>query len=216
MARIKIGNIQFNRFAREIQSHVRSIFSRAIDESRDLVFRESEMLAEAILQSEEFNSLQGRLAGEFGFTPEEITDLPRIGQLLIPGTDRNITNIEIKNNTQRNSIVLNWVNFDNLKKHPLSQHDLTRFNRSSGSFEVQQTISWVEWLEEGVTVRGYVFDPGRTNSPPSRSAAGLMVQRSGGIWVYRPTQLFRDLGRKFDDQRLRRGFGVIIRRIANR
>jgi hypothetical protein len=43
-----------------------------------------------------------------------------------------------------------------------------------------------------------------------------MVQRSGGIWVYRPTQLFRDLGRKFDDQRLRRGFGVIIRRIANR
>ena len=81
--------------------------------------------------------------------------------------------------------------------------------------DVIQVVSWIDWLENGVTVRGYDFDP---NVPLnrrifSRSQQGLMKENPGGMWQFRPTKLFERTAKSFNIEPIKNGFIAAIQRI---
>jgi hypothetical protein len=172
-------------------------------------------LKDSIAASLEFRSLKTRLQGEFGFTDAEVQDLNRILFLLVPGFDSDITNIEIKLAANRSSAILQWVDFEKLRNHPFAQHDLTKFEE--GQFKLTRTVSWVEWLEEGVSVAGYrFFIPTGKGRKFSRSGQGLMKKTRSGFWTFEPTKLFESTANKFNEEFARRGFGIVLQRLIGR
>jgi hypothetical protein len=107
-----------------------------------------------------------------------------------------VTKVKKRLRARKPSIELQWVDFDKLKDHPIAQHPLTRFNRDSGQFENTGTIvSWIEWWEEGVTIRGHIFSRGnRQNTQFSRSGQGIMQRRNGSFFMLEPTRVFERVG----------------------
>ena len=154
-----------------------------------LIENQAKFLRDAFKNSSEFNDIKTKFVGEFGFTPEELSRLDRILDLLIPGSN-DITVGEIKTGIGTKSILLQWVDYEKLKQHDYAQHELTKLDSSSGGFSITGVVSWVEWLQEGVSVIGYEFSPvNARNNKFSRSGEGIMMQ-SEGTFVLKPTRIF--------------------------
>lgn len=215
MGKLTIKSNQIKKLNSLIEKEIGNIFAETIRESGDLLFKEAEILANQIEGSTEFLQLHTTLVGEFGFTPSEVQGLSDIFSLLIPGTDSKITRVKVKSSPRSSIAVLDWVDFNNLKKHPLAQHDLTRFNRKTKTWELTERVSWVEWLEEGATIRGYFFNDKAKISrrtPPSRSGEGIMNKRPGGLWAFQPTKIFQKTANKFNTNNFKKGFGLLIKK----
>lgn len=217
MARITIENErEFERFlTKEITKRV----GQAIRNSEPFLMKQAELLRDKFANSEEFRAVQTRLVGEFGFTPQEVRDLQRILTLLVPGSNK-VTQLKVTSRASEFAAILEWVDFDQLKTHPFAQHDLTRLDPMTGSFTLTETVSWVDWLENGQVVRGYVFNPIRTGNDPSarfsRSGRGIMQLARGGFWEFRPTKVFDKIGKTFSESEFKRGFGAVLRRRGRR
>ncbi len=193
--------------------------NRILQSSDKFLLKQAEILQEQIENSDAFRDLQGKLIGEFGFTPEEVFDLRRILTLLVPGS-HGITNIKVGTRGETMFAILEWVDFKKLKAHPFAQHDLTRFDPVSKSFKLTETVSWVDWLENGQVIRGYVFNPISTGRDPSekfsRSGRGLMQRSRSGAFEFKPTRVFSNRSRKFKRSELKRGFGAVLRATRRR
>ena len=218
--RIKVLNAQgFENAVREaVVQRMRSIFDT---KAKFFLKEQAEILQQKFLSSEEFTALGGRLVGEFGFTPEEVNNLQRISSLLVPGSN-DITVSKVKVAKGEYSMLLEWVDLAKLKEHEFAQHVLTRLDASGRVIGITDIVSWVEWLEEGATVRGYYFSrPGGRFSGPageqvaaanfSRSGEGLMKKSQAGSWIFRPTRVFERIGKQTSKQDFKRGFGLLVR-----
>jgi hypothetical protein len=198
-------------FEKQVKGIVNEAMTKTFAQMGALLLRESEILTEKIAQSPDFNSLKGKFVGEFGFTTEEVAQLDNILQVI--KNNGPVTQISVKAGARHKTAILQWVDIEALKEHPLAQHDLTRLNPNTGQFELTETISWVEWLEEGETIRGYQFFKvtGGKFAKHSRSGQGLMRQIPGGLWQFEPTKIFETTGKRFNVKNLKRGFGLIFR-----
>ena len=215
MGKITVSSSAGRLFEKNIRDVLSIKVNKAANKSRLLLVEQAAILLREFQQSQEFNALKTTLVGEFGFTPEEVVNLNRVFQLLLPQNE--VTKTTIKATKDRTLAVLDWVDFDKLKEHSFAQHPLTRFNAETGQFEITQIISWVEWLEEGATVRGYVplLNLKPNMLPYSRSGKGLMIPKSGGIWTFPPTSLFRNIAESFKGKVLedfKKGIGILISR----
>jgi len=176
---------------------VEKIMVVALNKMDDLLFKEAERLAVQLRDTPEFQELKTpMLIGQFGFTPAEVARLDDLLGVVAPSANTEITNVKKSLSGKRKSIVLNWVDFDKLKGHQVAEHPLTRINpRDQSIIDDGQVVSWIEWWEEGVTIRGHIFTRGNQFSQPfSRSLQGLMQERSGGTFAIRPTRVFERLG----------------------
>lgn len=210
MAIVSIKKQDLEAFRRQIRRIVSDAATKTFSQMGPLLLRESEILTSKIESSTDFQELSGRLVGEFGFTPEEVARIHSI--LPVIRQKGRVTNFVVKSTARNKQAILEWVDMDALKEHPLAQHDLTKYNPDSGQFELTETISWVEWFEEGATVRGYqFFKVGGIFKKYSRSGQGLMRRQQGGIWMFEPTRLFDITARKYNIKNLRRGFGLLFR-----
>lgn len=193
---------------RLVQRQVMNQLGRAIGgrRMRSVMQRQAALLSRSYVEGEDFQALKGSLVGEFGFTPEEVGQLDGVFGVL--SDDPSITNIEVIVSPKLASIILNWCDYDEFAKHPVALHDLTR-NVGGAGFQTIQTVSWVEWLEKGVTVRGYEFDPtGRGKY--SRSGFGLM-REGHGMWAFAPTFALEKAAGSVDfESHLRKGLGAVL------
>ncbi len=212
MAKIKITNErQFEEF---LQKNINKKMELIVKDSESFLMKQSEILRDTFANSQEFRDLSGRLVGEFGFTQEEVRDLSKILALLTPGSEK-ITTLKVTQSNTKFAAILEWVDFDRLKDHPLAQHDLTRLDRTTGQFELTETISWIDWLENGAVVRGYSFEDVGSNAASkrfSRSKKGIMRKSSSGFWEFSPTRVLETIGERFSKSEFERGFGVVLRR----
>ena len=213
MAEFDIANAR--EFEQFLKKEINKRMKLVVEDSEQFLIKQSDKLRDSFEKSQEFRDLQTRLVGEFGFTPEEVRDLPKILTLLVPNNSNNVTSIKLTRTNNEFAAILEWVDFDKLKQHPLAQHELTRLNPRTGQFEVTEIISWVDWLENGAVVRGYDFQPVQENfsfSKFSRSGKGIMRPVGGGLWQFQPTKVFDNIGQSFSQSDFRRGFGAVIRR----
>lgn len=207
--KIFIRSSEEKKFEKAIARKVSTIMDAALDEIADDLFKEAEKLAKEVQKF--IDSQAFKLIGEFGFTPEEvISKLNKVETLLIPDGG-SITTLDRKKGRTQHAI-LNWVDIDALKESDLAQHDLTRWNPAVRRFVRTETISWIEWLEEGKVITGWTFDPGRTASPPSRSGEGLMVK--DGLWRFEPTFIFEKTAKGFKPAELEKQFRIIVKKKA--
>lgn len=196
MAKITISSRERKRFEKFVLEEASRVVEKAMAKMDAVMQKEAERLADKIISSRSFQKLKTpAFIGRFGFTPEEVSRLDQLGPLLV-GSDPDITNIKKDIKGKNKSIQLNWVDFEALKTHQVAQHPLTKLNLDTGGFEQTGTIvSWIEWWENGVTVRGHVFTRGNQfNSSRSRSGAGIMQTRTGSSFVMRPTRIFELTG----------------------
>jgi len=217
MADVFIRSAEISRMNRAIINASAQIMNQALNRTADeILFKEAEKLADKVENSNEFRDVQTTLVGEFGFTAQEVAQLPRIFSLLIPGTDRRITRIDRKTGTLDNFAILRWNDLETLFKHPFAQHDLTRFNVDTRSFQLTETVSWIQWWEEGQVRTGVVFDPNSPNArriPPSRSGKGLMRETTGGIWRLEPTFIFRKTADAFNPKNMVKQFKLLVKKV---
>jgi len=200
-------------FDKQLRAAVNIKVARIIANSESFLLETAEMLRDQFASSTEFLEIQTKLVGEFGFTPEEVVDLSKILDLLVPNNE--ITKLSLKVSPNRQEAMLEWVDIAKLKQHQLAKHDLTKLNLQTGNFELTDVISWVEWLEDGAIVRNYVFD-GEQTGRFSRSGEGIMRRVSGGFWEFAPTKVFEKIARRLKDSDIARGFGVVIRKSRSR
>jgi len=185
--------------------HFRKQFKRI----HSLFEKEVKLLAMAFATSEEFKAIKSKLAGEFGFTPEELSGLDRVIDVL--KNDASVTNIEIMAGAGVQEIMLNWCDIERLKVHPVAIHKLTKYNGETRSWELTDVVSWIEWLEDGATVRGFNFDP-TMRGKWSRSGHGMMYPREGGMWVFNPTKVFERLPETINSAaNIEKGIGLVLR-----
>lgn len=207
--------VDTNKIDRAIKKAIRNKMARIFRASEELMKLNAEVLRDTFRDSAEFRDLSGRLVGEFGFTPEEVSNLDKILELMVPGNS-NIT-VSKLNIGKTYSFILEWVDYDKLKKHPYAQHDLTRLDRDGSIIDITATVSWVEWLEEGESIIGYRFDPVGNRGfakKQSRSGEGLMKKTTGGgAWVFEPTGILHRIAEMEDGKLLRRGFGLLARKV---
>lgn len=212
MANIKVINEQ--QFDQALKKEIGKKMQNIILNSDKFLMKQADILRDQFQNSQEFRDLSGKLVGEFGFTPEEVRNLKEILTLLVPGNNR-VTTLKVTQSSSKFSAILEWVDFNKLKDHPLAQHDLTRVDSQTGQFKLTETISWVDWLENGAVVRGYNFSEVGGNSPGrafSRSGKGIMRESKSGFWDFTPTKVFDSIGKKFSEAEFKRGFGVVLRR----
>lgn len=206
-----------------IDSQIRRVISqkmaRVFKRADFLLTKQAEVLQQQFRNSDEFRDLSGRLKGEFGFTDQEIAQLDRILSLLVPGSN-DITVSVVKTGAGRQEVFLDWVDFEKLKVHEFAQHALTKLDEAGRVVQITDIISWVEWLEEGASIRGFqFFRPGaggaQGGSDPaafSRSGEGLMRRSNSNFWTFEPTRVFERISKQEEGDDLRRGFGVLVRR----
>lgn len=196
MARIKIEKGEMGRFERFALDEAQKIISRAIDGMDAALFAQASFLADEVRKSQEFQALKTpTLIGKFGFTPQEVSKLDDIFPVIGPGNSNEVTSINKVTSGKKLSAVLQWVDFEKLKFHQVADHPLTKLNPRTGTFEVEGVVSWIEWWEHGVTIRGHIFTRGNVRSlPSSRSQEGLMQTRSGSVFQLHPTRIFERTG----------------------
>lgn len=185
-----------------------------------LLKNQAEVLRTVFANSQEFNDIKTKFKGEFGFTDEEVGNLDRILNLLIPDGNE-ITVSRIKTGPSEFSMILDWVDFKKLKAHEYAQHELTRLDEAGQEIEITDIVSWVEWLEEGATIRGYqFFRPGRRQAGGkdpaafSRSGEGLMKQSTSNFWTFEPSRVFEKIATDEKGNFLKKGFGILVKRFA--
>ena len=209
-----ISDRELRKFEKAIQKAVTERMDKTMTQMKPLLSKAAEVLLNKIAGSPEFIALQTTLVGEFGFTPVEVQEITDIFPYLLPGAN-DITTIEIKVSGNQRFAVLHWADFEKLAKNPFAMHELTKFNRATRQFEVQQVVSWVDWLENGVIVRGFEFidTMDAMQQHFSRSHAGLMRPAPGGLWEFKPTKIFERTGSSFDTTNLKQGFAALLRKI---
>lgn len=189
--------------AKKIDRAIRSPRARALFE------RQAEILTSLYVHSAEFLSLRTKLVGEFGFTSEEVAQFDNVAKVL---NSWPITKIEIISGLTVAGILLQWCDYDAFKEHPIAMHELTQYEPSIHAWSLTDTVSWVEWLEEGMTVRGYRFDPTQRGKF-SRSRAGLMRSGEGNIWTFQPTNILHRVSKMINiENNISKGFGLVFRR----
>lgn len=210
MAKLVVNSANGRNFGAQVKRVLALKMAKVFDEGIDVLLQKiANDLRTFIASSSEFKNLSGRLVGEFGFTPEEVANLDRILDLLLPGNQ--VTDIELITNSRRSVAILKWVNFDRLRIHPFAQHDLTKGHPDN--IQLTETISWVDWLENGATITGYSFSrPNAIEKESSRSGEGIM-RADDGIWTFQPTQIFKRAGNSINVSEMRRGFGIVLRNI---
>lgn len=198
MAEITISTKERKRFEKFVLDEASRIVGIALEKMDAVMRKEAERLSEKVISSRSFQKLKTpAFIGRFGFTPQEVARLDQLKPLIVGG-DPTVTNIEknLKGGTKK--IQLNWVDFERLKNHQIAEHPLTKLNIQAGGFGFEPTgtiVSWIEWWEEGVTIRGHVFTRGNQFSAPfSRSGFGLMQTRTGSLFAMRPTRIFELTG----------------------
>lgn len=212
MTKIVISGPNRLRLLRDVRSAVSRKMNRVLNEFEKELIKISEKLSNDV--QEFINSRSSDLIGEFGFTPEEVNSkLRQISNVLVANSPSNISMIDTVRNTRQNLRVLRWVDFEKLKESEIGQHELTRYSRQMQRFVTTAVVSWVEWLEEGQIVTGYVFDPSTNETPPSRSGEGIMIPTRGGIWRFEPTLIFQRTGRSLRPIELARRFRIVARRV---
>lgn len=204
-----------------VLAKMRRVFRRA----PFLLDQQAEILQQTFENSNEFQGLFGSERGKFGFTDQELTQLPRILKLLVPGGGNQITVKRVKTQGQSLQLILDWVDFEKLKTHEFAQHVLTRLDQSGRVVGITDVVSWVEWLEEGEVFRGFQFfrPSSRTGSQGganpvafSRSGEGLMRPSQGSFFRFEPTRVFQRIAKLENGKFFRRGFGVLVQREAGR
>jgi len=198
MAKITVSTRERKRFEKFILGEADRIVGEALEKMDAVMRKEAERLSNKVISSRSFQKLKTpAFIGRFGFTPQEVARLDQL-EPLISGGDPVITNIEknLRGNTKK--IQLNWVDFEKLKKHQIAEHPLTKLTVQGNSFGFESTgtiVSWIEWWEEGVTIRGHIFTRGNQfNAAFSRSGFGLMQTRTGSMFALRPTRIFELTG----------------------
>jgi len=196
MARFKVDKLEMDRFQRFVIEETNRIIVRAIDNMDAALFAQAGILADEIKNSQEFQAIKTPvLIGKFGFTPQEVANLDNLFPIIGPKADNEVTNISKVTAGKSLSAVLQWVDFERLKFHQVADHPLTKLNPQSKQFEVTGVVSWIEWWEHGMTVRGHIFIRGNVRSlPSSRSHEGLMQTRSGSMFQLHPTRIFERTG----------------------
>lgn len=201
MAIAKVKVTFTNEQLRDAENQILECANRRVAETvermDDIMFREIQRLTDEVLQSDEFQQLKTpALIGRIGFTPEEVERLDNIEAVIAPRRSSPITNVEKDLTPGSPSITMQWVDMDRLKEHPIADHPLTRLDPQSGQFvDTGTVVSWIEWWEEGVTIRGHVFSRGnQTNQDFSRSGEGIMMERQGGLFLLRPARVFQRVG----------------------
>lgn len=195
--RVKVRGADLRDFQKQVLDVMRERVIRAMDKMDAILFAEAERLADVVRSSREFTQLKTPLLiGRFGFTPEEVQRLDEIFPLIGPRNDNQITKVKKRLRSRKPNIELNWVDFEKLKSHPVAKHPLTKYNPESGDFESTGTVvSWIEWWEDGVVIRGHLFTRGnRINTQFSRSGQGLMQSRQGSFFMLEPTRIFDRVG----------------------
>ena len=195
-ADVIIPQSEFNRFANFAKRKIMAQISLAIKNIEKRLIEEAQEFAKIFLNTPEFQALKSDpiTIGKFGFTREEISKLDAIASLLVPGP-HDVTKIDTKSSTNtENFSILSWVDLESLYNHELSNHELTKFNKSTGQFEVTEVVSWTKWLQEGVNIFGHTFSRNLgLGGLFSRSGQGLMIQ-SGSTFFLRPTRIFSQVG----------------------
>jgi hypothetical protein len=198
LLRIKIKNNDLREFQNKAINIVKDRILKAMDKMDSILFKESERLAKLVTSSDEFQLLKTPLLiGRFGFTPSEVNRLNELEPLIGPNNNNSITQVVKRLGIKNPRIELKWVDFDNLKNHDSAQHPLTKFDSDSRSFiDTGTTVSWIEWWEEGVVIRGHVFSRlNQISSEFSRSGEGIMRKaRGGGFFMLQPTRIFEKIG----------------------
>ena len=208
-----------------LNSAIRAAISKKMEKifkggGEELMLQQAKVLRDVFANSDEFQSLKGKLKGEFGFTNEEVAKLDRILDLLLPNNEVTVSRVQTSGG--KFLMQLEWVDFRKLKEHEFAQHELTRLDAMGRVVDITDVISWVEWLEEGATIRGYSFSRvrrgqgavgGTDPSAFSRSGEGIM-KRSGGIWTFQPTRIFHEIANDKRNLILKKGFGVLVKTLG--
>ncbi len=209
MANIVINNRHIDQFSSNVKSKANDFMMRIFKspQMQKFLFEQSNFLTTQLSNSSEWSALHNQLIGEFGFTPEEVSRLNEILPFIETGS--NISKVEISVSTNRCFAVLQWVDFEELKNHPLAQHALTRRGENIGSgWDIISYVSWIDWLENGETIEGYSFID-KAWGAYSRSGKGIM--KKGGLWQFEPTHIFEQISSKLDKKQLEKGLGVVLR-----
>jgi len=190
-------------FERKLKEIINNKQKQVIKDLEKYLVKVNEMLGDKFAESKEFKDIKGSLRGEFGFTDSEVTDIDRVINII--KTDKKITKIR----ANRDTVVLEWIDFDALKNHEVAQHDLTKLNSKTDAFEVVQTVSWVDWLENGLSITGYAFEDG--GGKFSRSKEGRMVEGTGLFKLPR-TKIFDKIARSISKKEVSAGIATILQR----
>lgn len=208
-----------NQLESTVKKSVMNRLKKVFEKGDVLLNEQAEVLRQVFANSEEFRSLKGKFKGEFGFTDEEVNNLDRILDLLVPGNNE-ITVSKIKLGPSQFIMSLDWVDFKKLAAHEYAQHELTKLSATGSVVSITDIISWVEWLEKGATIRGYQFF--RPSGPAgvegktafSRSGEGLMKEKSGSAWTFEPTRIFERIAKEEENGKfIKKGFGLLVRRL---
>lgn len=199
MASANVDRREMQRFQKFILSETDKIITLALDKMDAVLFEQAVFLANKIKTSDEFTALKTpTLIGQFGFTPEEVARLDDLFPVIGPNSNNEVTSTRKTLTSRKKSAILQWVDFDQLKFHEVADHPLTKLNDVTGQFEETGIVSWIEWWENGVTVRGHIFTRGNIRSEVfSRSGFGFMQQRGGSTFAIRPTRIFEKTGAQF-------------------
>lgn len=214
---IKNQNLLDAAIRRAFQEKMRRVFTKG----KFLLNEQAEILKNVFANSEEFKSIKTKFKGEFGFTDEEVANLDRILELLVPENEITVTKIKLSSGQFLMS--LEWVDFAKLKAHEYAQHKLTRLDEAGQISEITDIISWVEWLEEGASIKGYqFFRPSQLRAKKggadpkafSRSGQGLMKEANSNFWTFEPRRVFERIAKEEDGDFLKKGFGILVRKLA--
>jgi len=208
MASIKILNKD------NLQNQIRKAIDRKMDKimqgAKELLEEQARVYRDKFANSQEYQNIKDKMRGEFGFTDEEVAGLDRILELMVPSNN----DVTVSFFDNKGNIMLEWVDYNKLRDHPFAQHDLTRLNKDGSVIGITDTVSWIEWLENGETITGYqFFRPNAANLGFSRSGEGLM-RVANGIFILEPTRIFEKIANDANVDVLRRGFGLLVKRFG--
>lgn len=184
---------QFEKFLEKKAERIAKAF---VKEAEAEFRKQIERLNKAFLSSSSFKEIKSSLAGEYGFTKDEIANLGDIVNAMSRVSKESKTN---------DSFVIQYVNLEELHAQPEAQHALT-------SEDGTEVISWTKWLEEGATVLGYSFSP--KGGKESRSGEGVM--KKGGAWRLRPARGFTKLRKNLDLSELKKRMSLVVKRVKKK
>ncbi len=215
MAEIKLRNI--SKIGTQIKKAISKKVGRIFLNGQELLNNQAKKLQLEFATSSEFEDIKTQMVGEFGFTPQEVAKLDRILDLMVPGGN-DITTTQVKIGPGKFLMELNWVDFSKLKTHEFAQHELTKLDKNGNVISVTDIISWVEWLEEGETFRGFQFVKsggileGSAVSNRSRSGEGLMREVTGGVFAIEPTRVFEIIAKSEKGKFMKQEFKRLVKK----
>jgi hypothetical protein len=101
------------------------------------------------------------------------------------------------------------ANLDRILTLLVPDNDITKTS-------ITDIVSWIEWLEDGVTIRGFqFFKPNFTNIARSRSGEGLMREIPGSLFKIEPSRIFQKIEKNIKKLSiLKKGFGLVVKKLG--